>query len=252
MPKTTKEGETDLNTSTGKYLFLFVPVTTFCLGYWQWRRHIWKTNLIEKIRSQINEEPIEFPINNLAQIEQMEYRKVHIDGTYMFQNQFIIRWRGRLDIEQNELNKSNLLSITNTSNGAQVITPFKISGTDLVIMINRGWIPPERIEFELNEGRKRQPIKKNIIGTIRGSEKPHWLLNNHPTQNIWVYKDLKQMANHCNASPILIDADNSVFNNESIEPIGNQTNIKLRNQHFNYMIQWFVYKIFLRIFEHFD
>jgi len=37
-------------------------------------------------------------------------------------------------------------------------------------MINRGWIPAERIEYELNEGRQRKPIEKDITGTVRRSE----------------------------------------------------------------------------------
>uniref|UniRef100_A0A915PEU2 SURF1-like protein n=1 Tax=Meloidogyne floridensis TaxID=298350 RepID=A0A915PEU2_9BILA len=225
------------------FAFKVVPATTFCLGCWQWKRHIWKTNLIEKIRSRMKEEPIEFPIDDLSQLEQLEYRKVHIKGMYLFQKQFVIRWRGRLDLAENDPQKDNLIqrnwSSTLNNNGAQVITPFKISGTDQVIMINRGWIPAERIEYELNEGRQRKPIEKDITGTVRRSEMPHRFLNNQPNKNIWVYKDLKQMANHCDASPILIDVDKSLFNEGNFEPIGSQTNIALRNQHFNYMLQWF-------------
>ena len=68
-----------------------------------------------------------------SQLEQLEYRKVHINGKYLFKKQFIIRWRGRLDVQQYESKKYlNLLgaSPTTNSNGAQVITPFKISGTE--------------------------------------------------------------------------------------------------------------------------
>jgi len=51
------------------------------------------------------------------------------------------------------------------------------------------------------------------------------------------------MANHCDASPILIDVDKSLFNEGNFEPIGSQTNIALRNQHFNYMLQWFEFLV---------
>ncbi|KAL7075210.1 hypothetical protein ACQ4LE_005583 [Meloidogyne hapla] len=243
MPGATKADGATINTSMKKYILLLVPATTFCLGCWQWKRHVWKTSLVERIRSQMNEEPIEFLIDNFSQLEQLEYRKVHIKGMFLFQKQFIIRWRGRLDVTEGETKKGGLSQMDWSpkadSNGAQVITPFKISGTNLVIMVNRGWIPAERIEYELTEGKQRQPIEKYIIGTIRRSETPHWLLNNQPNNNIWIYKDLKQMANHCDASPILIDVDKSLISEGSFEPIGGQTNIALRNQHFNYMLQWF-------------
>jgi len=53
---------------------------------------------------------------------------------YLFQKQFVIRWRGRLDLAENEPQKDNLIqrnwSSTLNNNGAQVITPFKISGTE--------------------------------------------------------------------------------------------------------------------------
>jgi hypothetical protein len=68
-----------------------------------------------------------------SQLDQLEYRKIHVKGSYLFRKQFIIRWRGRLDVSQYEPKKYfNLLDAPSTTNnnGAQVITPFNISGTE--------------------------------------------------------------------------------------------------------------------------
>ena len=35
-----------------------VPVATFFLGYWQVQRRKWKTELIERVRQQMHEEPV--------------------------------------------------------------------------------------------------------------------------------------------------------------------------------------------------
>jgi surfeit locus 1 family protein len=62
-------------------------------------------------------------------------------------------------------------------------------------------------------------------------------VQNQPEKGIWANKDLRQMGQFCGAAPILLDAD--AESTQPGGPIGGQTNATLRNEHFNYMLQWY-------------
>lgn len=221
---------------------LAIPFTTFYLGCWQWKRHIWKTNLLRDIHNGINAPAVDFPINNINALDKMEYRKVHIRGKYLYGKQFLIKWRQRLDSGKKSNSYDNRLSKIGSksveSDGAQVITPLQIDGSNLVIMVNRGWIPYIKIEDEMKMSKKREPLKAEFDAIVRKSEKPNLFLKNEPSKGIWVYKDLNQMADLCEAAPILVDAVYHSSDENEHGPIGGQTNINLKNDHFSYMLQW--------------
>uniref|UniRef100_A0A183BVU2 NADH dehydrogenase [ubiquinone] 1 beta subcomplex subunit 6 n=1 Tax=Globodera pallida TaxID=36090 RepID=A0A183BVU2_GLOPA len=215
----------------GTYVVLIIPVATFALGCWQWERHKWKTELIEKMKKAAKTESVEFPVDNLSALEDLEFRKVRIRGFYLYDRQFVIRWRRRVDIAN--------AGISNTENyGAYVVTPMRLQGTNLIIMVNRGWVATESIDLELEKGKQRPESElKELSAIVRRSEKGSPFVRNDPERGIWAYKDLDDMGRRCGASPVIVDAD--FESTEKDGPIGGQTNVALRNQHYSYMVQWF-------------
>jgi len=219
-------------------LLLVVPVTSFSLlGFWQWKRLQWKLNLIQQIKDRQNEPSLEFLDQDLNLIEELEYRKVHLRGMYIYDKQFLIRNRPRFDKDYKEYGSGIFANPSMSSHGAYVITPLKLMNSSVIVMVNRGWIPPEKFEFEIIN--KQQPnIFIELDAIVRKSEKrPLFVSKNDPIHGNWFYKDLKEMGLACGSSPILLDA---VYEcSEPGGPIGGQTNITLRNEHWNYMVFWY-------------
>ncbi|MPC93047.1 Surfeit locus protein 1 [Portunus trituberculatus] len=60
---------------------LIVPIGTFCLGTWQVQRRKWKLNLIDELATKSKAPPIQFP-ENLEELEELEYRRVKMIGTF--------------------------------------------------------------------------------------------------------------------------------------------------------------------------
>uniref|UniRef100_A0A915EDE5 SURF1-like protein n=1 Tax=Ditylenchus dipsaci TaxID=166011 RepID=A0A915EDE5_9BILA len=135
-------------------------------------------------------------------------------------------------------NPSGLMGSANsTSHGSHIVTPFKLHGSDIVIMINRGWLPPSKVQAELSNKERTSPIVE-LDAIVRKPEVKPWFFEaNMPEKSVWLYKDFEQMGQWCGALPIFVDAvyESSVPNG----PIGGQTNVTLRNEHLNYMITWF-------------
>lgn len=76
----------------------------------------------------------------------------------------------------------------------------------------------------------------NLIGIVRLNEtRPQFTMKNQ--SNSWFYRDLNKMAEVTNASPIFLDATDDV--QVAGGPIGGQTRINLRNEHFSYILTWY-------------
>ncbi|VDM49019.1 unnamed protein product [Toxocara canis] len=189
-----------------------LPATAFALGCWQVQRLRWKLGLIDQLKSQLNIDAIPFPDD-----KQCEFFRNKFSGF-------------------KEKSGGLVASSSVSSHGAHVITPFKLAKSGRIIMINRGWVPPEKISPKC---RKDAQIKGEVTldAIVRHSEKrPQFVSNNIPAQGIWYYKDFEAMAERYGTEPIYLEA--TYESTLPGGPIGGQTNISLRNEHFNYLITW--------------
>ncbi|CAI4225999.1 unnamed protein product [Auanema sp. JU1783] len=222
----------------GSVALLVLPAFTFCLGVWQCCRLQWKLTLIEELKKQLSATAIEFPIDNLESLLDLEYRRVRIIGEFLHEREFIIAPRGRFDVGYVQKDSGSLLSDNNmSSHGAHVITPFKIKGTNLIIMVNRGWVPPELI----SRSSRLNSEPKGIVtfeAIVRKSEKrPQFVGENIPEQGVWFYKDFYQMAQQYGTHPVYVEAVHETTVPGG--PIAGQTNINVRNEHLSYLTTWF-------------
>lgn len=218
------------------WLLLGIPAATFALGTWQIQRKAWKEDLIRTLKQRKNTTPTSLP-STLDEIEKLEYFPVHIRGQFQHDKEIYIGPRSLL-VEGDAATQSALISKGQTTNqGYLVVTPFQLSDRNETILVNRGWVPAKNKDPRT---RKQGQIQGevDVIGVVRLHEnRPNFMPKHQQGSNIWYYRDLEQMSNITGASPIFLDATTD-FDVKG-GPVGGQTRISLRNEHFSYIVTWY-------------
>ncbi|GMR32107.1 hypothetical protein PMAYCL1PPCAC_02302 [Pristionchus mayeri] len=225
--------------SVGSIAMLAIPAAAFGLGCWQVARLQWKLKLLEYLEKRLNDPAVDFPIDDLDSLDSLEYRRVHIKGRFLHEREFLLSPRGRFDPGlKNDDSQGSLLSSSDmSSHGAHVVTPFLISGSNLIIMVNRGWIPRGKMnrESRLNSEEKGEVT---IDAIVRKSEhRPQFVGANQPEKGVWFYKDFNEMAKQAGTAPIYVESTYEMTRPGG--PIAGQTNVKVRNEHLNYLLTWY-------------
>ncbi|XP_036385299.1 surfeit locus protein 1 [Megalops cyprinoides] len=217
-----------------KWLLLLIPVTTFGLGTWQVKRRQWKLQLIEDLKSLTTAEPINLPVD-LMELNSLEYRRVKVRGRYDHSQELYILPRSPVDPEREAREAGRLSSSGET--GANVITPFYCMDLGITILVNRGYVPKNKIRPETRmKGQVSDEL--DVVGVVRLTEqrKP-FVPHNDIEGNHWHYRDLETMARVTGAEPIFIDAE--LASTIPGGPIGGQTRVTLRNEHMQYIATWY-------------
>ncbi|EJW85759.1 SURF1 family protein [Wuchereria bancrofti] len=215
---------------------LAAPLVAFALGAWQLQRLQWKTNLLKKIEERTKQEAVPFPDDNLSLLDDLEYAKVKVTGEFLHDHEFYVQPRQRFDKDEN---KSKIRPSVNNfgSPGAQVITPFKLHPSGQIILVNRGWVSPQKIiPSSRAEGQVQGQVTFDAV--VRHTEKrPSFIRRNDPDNDLWFYTDIEQMAEKHGTLPVLVDAcyESSIRGG----PIGGQTRVSHRNDHMMYACFWF-------------
>jgi surfeit locus 1 family protein len=225
------------NSRNGKYFgpifVLAIPVSAFLLGTWQVKRRKWKADLIRTLESRTQADPTELP-QNLADLNNTdnEYRCFKVKGKFDRTKEIVITTR-------------NDLTGQLSGPGGYLITPFKLTERNLTILVNRGFVPYTRysdLPTDDNSSNSSSKIsdEMEIIGLLRFNEIPN---NFTPANNYaraeWHHRDIDNMSQVLNTSPIFLDLREEYTLNRKTGPIGGQTNINLRNEHLSYIITWY-------------
>ncbi|KAK0141314.1 Surfeit locus protein 1 [Merluccius polli] len=217
-----------------KWLLLLIPGATFGLGTWQVKRRQWKLKLIDDLRRLTTSEPIPLPIDPL-ELNALEYRRVKVRGHFDHTKELYILPRSPVDPEKEAREAGRLSSSGET--GANVITPFYCTDLGITILVNRGYVPKNKIKPETRmKGQAESEI--DMVGVVRLTEvrKP-FVPPNNVERNSWHYRDLEAMSSVAETQPIFIDAD--FRSTIPGGPIGGQTRVTLRNEHMQYIITWY-------------
>ncbi|XP_033201553.1 surfeit locus protein 1 [Bombus vancouverensis nearcticus] len=216
------------------YCLLSVPICTFLLGTWQVRRLKWKTDLVKRLKKRTSHEPFELP-ENLEDLETKEYYPIRVRGTFLYDKEFMAANRSL--IKDGKPSDANFSFGSKSKRGYHIITPFKLADRDLTILVNRGWIPktlknsPQKYQSEIED-------EQEIVGILRLSERrPSFVPKNRPHHNMWYYRDVYEMAEKADTSPIYLEM--STNNDLNQYPISGQTRVELRNDHLNYLLTWY-------------
>lgn len=220
------KGNEDNKNYFGAIALLSIPIATFCLGIWQVRRREWKIQIIDMMQKRTNAAPIELP-ENMSEIlsPENEYRPFKVKGYFDHKREIVITIRRDL-------------TGRNSKPGAHVITPFKVKGRDLEILVNRGFIPRDELD------RKSRELDQNtgeieIVGLLRFDEVTNnFTVNNKPEKNEWHNRNVNEIANYLRTAPIFLD---SITETKTAKNgvIPGQTIVNLRNEHLSYIITWF-------------
>ena len=107
----------------GGLLLAFLLPAFVSLGLWQWRKAEAKTTLQAELDARSSDAPIIMPTAPVAS-ESLRFRRVILRGTYDAARQVLID--NRLYREQA---------------GYHVITPLRLEGSTMHVLVNRGWVP---------------------------------------------------------------------------------------------------------------
>lgn len=229
-----------------KYSLLSFPLASAGLGVWQLKRLEWKKGLISDIERQMKQEPVELKtVDSLEALRDDEYRRVRVCGQYDPDPNQQIYLRPRqlvINSEAAARGRTNL----QTNVGVNVVTPLKLEGFDLRILVNRGWLSSKGRDNVLEGSHiglssDGKPIE--LVGVVRTSDKrPSYGLKNNESSNEWQIRDVEALARKLNTAPFFIDAEEDTKRLEG--PFGGQTQLHIRNEHLNYAITWFSLSFF--------
>lgn len=256
-------------------LMLTMPILTFFLGVWQYKRLKWKTELISRCEESILKEPIKNLPKNLNEeiCSKLEFRRFFVKGRFNYNHEMFIGPR-----------------IKNGEIGYLLVTPFIRSDDGTQILVERGWIKDDKIHPNLRKGPlshlslPKQEITIQAIFRLMPKKKFVHLKHTENSRQ-FNFPDVYEMAKESNSLPIYCQAlydlkdhlewreeekknkllrfflpnnndyndalfikkfENDVtthfqennFINEGV-PLGVNPEVTYKNNHFQYLITWF-------------
>ena len=156
-------------------LFSFLVALTILLGfsYWQVKRLIWKTDLIEKRVTSFESEPVSF--FELSNPENEEFKRIKIKGTLLNQFEFFMP----------ALSKRG-------NNGFHILVPLEVN-PNLTLIYDTGWVPLHKKEREkrldnINES------EQELVAVVRlPGRKGYFQPENDKKKNFWFFVEPKLM-----------------------------------------------------------
>lgn len=213
----------DFRPALGPTLFTIPAlVILLSLGTWQVQRLIQKRELIATVQAGIKAPPIDLPAD-VSDLQAWHYRTVTLHGTFDHAHEFYVLAQSR---------RGNY--------GFQVLVPLKRSDGAGTVMIDRGWVPPEK---KNPETRRESQVagEQTIHGIARIAPMPGWLTpKNDPKENLWFWPDLATMAQLAGAGSmpkLIVDADDTPVPGGA--PKGGQTKLEFPNNHLAYAVTWY-------------
>lgn len=224
-----------------KYSLLTFPIASFGLGVWQIKRLEWKKGILANLDKRLSEEPIDLlSINSAKDLSELEYRRVKARGRFdqNQDHQLILKPR-QLVVNDEALSRGRTAHQSNI--GVNVVTPFIVEGTNLRILVNRGWLPStgmDSVDGGAHIGMGKEGEIIDLVGIIRKSDnRPKYGMKNEEYKKEWQIRDVEAMSRVLKTAPIFIDADEKLSPGKG--PIGGQSRLNIRNEHLNYAITWF-------------
>ncbi|XP_051906806.1 surfeit locus protein 1 isoform X2 [Hippocampus zosterae] len=182
------------------------------------------------------ETDLRFSLCSPLELTGLEYRRVRVRGRYEHDKELYVLPRSPVDPEK-EARMAGRLTSSGESVGANVITPFHCTDLGITILVNRGYVPKQKMRPDSRvKGQVEDEVE--VVGVVRLTEprKP-FMPSNDPERNRWHFRDLEAMSDVTGALPIFIDAD--LASTIPGGPVGGQTRVTLRNEHMQYIITWY-------------
>lgn len=191
------------------------------LGVWQLQRLEWKETLIERLQVRAEAPAQQLDDGDLS-AEADEFRNVSVTGRYVHEHEFFL------------VNRS-----LNGNPGMHVLTPLVLSDGSGAVLVNRGWVPFDKVESETRaQGLLQGEV--TVTGLLRfpkgqGTFKP----DNDVARNEWFFIDTDKMGE---VSGLALADYYIMSGNKDVPgqyPVGRQWRLDIRNDHLQYAITWF-------------
>ncbi len=226
-------------------LVLIAAAVMVRLGIWQLDRMHQRQAFNARVQEQLSAEPLTLDQSALnLDLYSMEYRQAVVTGTYIPEDEIVLRNQVRETEFGSEL-------------GMDLFTPLLIDGTNTAILVERGWIPQENASPYA-----RKIYQENgsvtLTGWLRRDETDFnigaWLHPDpelSPDQNrldVWNNLDLERIASQMNTTllPVYLQLDPDQELTDP--PYATRPEIDLsEGPHLGYAIQWFSFAALLLI-----
>jgi len=220
----------------GEYCLLIIPASAFGLGVWQVQRRSWKIELLKHLEERTSAPPVPLPFDQ-EELLSLEFGRVHVRGK--FEHDKVVYIGPRSLLKDGSASGGGSLFGNSDGIGFHVITPFQLENSDKKILVNRGWVPRNKISVS-SRGEVLPVGTMDLIGVVRKTEKRQNFqpkVTNAEDTNKWSTRDVEALANKLETLPIFIDADSN--STVPYGPVGGQTRCTLANDHMSYLITWF-------------
>lgn len=174
--------------------FNFSPrVTLICLplivlflslSRWQWHRHLEKIELAKSLEKRVQAEPLSTgELYSVKDYSELYFRRAKLEGSFDFEHEMILRNR-----------KNEGLA------GVHVLTPLKVPGEEVAILVSRGFIP---LQYSKPEQRKQFQREPDISGTglVKEPAYAHFLApkdpesgKDRPWVDAWLRADIEEIS----------------------------------------------------------
>lgn len=207
------------------------------LGIWQLDRLEQRRAFNARVLAQINQPLLVLQGDALTlALANMEYRQVEVTGEYDLSHEVALRnqaWGNRL--------------------GVHLLTPLRIAGSDLAVIVDRGWVPLEGSDYQ-SWAEYPEPGEVTVRGVIRASQsKPDYGKRSDPVPapgepplKTWYFANIEGISNQVPYSllPIYVQEAPDPARNDL--PYRTQPDLDLtEGPHQSYAIQWFTFAAIL-------
>ncbi|MEM7123870.1 MAG: SURF1 family protein [Pseudomonadota bacterium] len=191
------------------------------LGVWQLDRLSWKRDIIAAMEQRMGEAPLVLDEVLTLPADERPWRPVRVLGTFLNDREMPL-YRPAVD---------------GGDVGYHIITPLLLAD-GRAVLVNRGWVPPEK---RLAESRSGSPAGQVwVTGIVREfSERTAFANDNDPSAGEWYWIDPDAMAAAADVPllPIVVVADQG--SDPQQLPRGGQVRLDLPNHHLQYALTWF-------------
>ena len=219
-------------------IVVLLGVALLCnLGIWQWNRHVQREALNRKIEARMRE-PALILDGSAVDPQALDYRQVELRGVYDPTQEILLRNRSYEE-----------------ETGFDVITPLHITGSDKVVLVDRGWIP---LTESLPESRKafQVPGEVQIQGVARATQ-PYTagsgpadppLSPERPRLDAWFRVDIDRIQQQIKEPllPVFVELQ-PIEGAQPQLPIPSKTESLGLGSHLGYAFQWFSFALILLV-----
>lgn len=208
----------------------------FCgLGVWQINRLNQRLALIDYVKARMDEAAIPLTGNDPVDPEALDYRRVQLRGTF--------------DPAQEVLRRNR--SVDGVT-GYHIVTPFRLSGSEQAVLVDRGWIPYDQATLEQRKAFAPPAGEVIIEGIAQKSQNETTAPVDPPLGpgqtrlDAWFRINVGRIQQQVDVPllPIFIEQQRTSGDAREL-PITGETAPPDAGNHLSYAIQWFSFAIIL-------